>query len=77
MANLGAVLRMFGPLLQLVCLSMLVRAKRGDQFLGYPVEKVAWLGVLTGLVLVAVGVALSRLRKSVKNDPIDRPLKLR
>jgi hypothetical protein len=67
----GVTLRLLGPLIEVVCLILLLRWRdQGRQVLGFPVEYPLYAGLALGLALVLVGLALSRPAPRRPRDPI-------
>jgi len=59
--RIGMVLRLLGPLIECLCLIVLMRSgNRGNTFLGLPIEPFLYAGLACGLVMVIVGLLLSR-----------------
>ena len=60
-ARTGVTLRLLGPLIEVVCLILLLRVRdQGRQILGLPVEYPLYAGLALGLTLVIVGLAFVR-----------------
>ena len=69
-ARTGVTLRLLGPLIEVICLILLLRERdRGRQVLGLPVEYPLYAGLALGLALVVVGLALSRPAPRRPRDP--------
>lgn len=63
----GAVLRMFGVLVELACLTLLFRPGLDRQaILGIPLRSALYGGFFFGFLLVAAGLLLSWPRKPVR-----------
>jgi hypothetical protein len=75
-AQVGSILRMIGPLIQIGLIVLLVRRDAPATILGVPAERVVWGGFGLGLAITVVGIVLSRRRPPARTDPIDRPLNL-
>lgn len=60
-SRIGLVFRLLGPLIECVCLIVLMRfGNRGNTLLGLPIEPLLYVGLACGFVLVIVGLFLSR-----------------
>ena len=60
----GMVLRVLGPLVEVVCIITLLRIRgRSVTILGVSVEQVCYLGVIAGLTMVVAGLFLSQFRR--------------
>ncbi len=69
-ARTGLTLRLVGPLIEVVCLIVLVNVRdQGRRVLGVPVEYPLYAGLAVGLTLVVVGLASVR---STSRSPLDR-----
>ncbi len=69
-ARTGVTLRLFGPLIEVLCLIALVNLRdQGRRVLGVPVEYPLYAGLALGLTLVFVGLAFV---KPESRRPIDR-----
>jgi hypothetical protein len=59
--GLGTILRLLGPLIEIVCIIGLFQVRgRGQSVLGLPLEYLFYAGIAAGFVVVLVGIALSR-----------------
>jgi hypothetical protein len=57
----GLILRLLGPLIEVVCLILLIRDRdRGRTILGVPVEYPLYVGLGVGFALVVVGLTFAR-----------------
>jgi hypothetical protein len=71
-ARTGLVLRLVGPLIEIVCVLILVNVRdRGRLALGVPVEYFLYAGLALGLTLVVVGLTCVRPRRDPRR-PGDR-----
>jgi hypothetical protein len=67
-ARTGLTLRLVGPLIEVVCLILLLKVRdQGRQFLGLPVEYPLYAGLALGLILVI----FERARRSRLKGPSD------
>jgi len=75
--GLGTILRLVGPLLQVLCVFGVLRVRgRGLSALGYPAEYPFYAGFAAGFVLVGIGLVLSRRPPRPRDRwdvPRDRP----
>jgi hypothetical protein len=76
MSQLGPILRLLGPLIELACISALIRYGRDGTIAGRPLQPVLWAGFVVGFVMVVAGLLLSKRIRPRAGDPIDRPLNL-
>jgi len=73
--GLGSILRLVGPLIEVVCILTLFQVRgRGLRALGLPVEGLLYTGIAVGVVLVIAGIILSR-RSRQSRDRWDTPRK--
>ena len=65
----GMILRLLGPLIEIISLMTLLRNRGQDvRILSIPVEQVCYLGIIIGFTFVVVGLFLSQLRRE-RNRP--------
>ena len=70
-STIGPILRLLGPLVQIACLTLILRPGTADATIaGQPVRPLLYLGFLLGFILVIAGLILSRIRR--KPSPNDR-----
>lgn len=75
--NLGLLLRLVGPLIQLLALMVYLEYRgRGARFLGAPVETLCLIGIGLGLILVVLGLILSMRRGQRRRRPPSLELRL-
>ncbi|MFO0957618.1 MAG: hypothetical protein U0800_09165 [Isosphaeraceae bacterium] len=69
--TLGSLLRLAGPLLQLLCLTLILRPGTAAMSIaGQPVRSLLYLGFVLGFVLVIAGLILTMSKR--KPSPKDR-----
>ncbi len=69
MARNAVTLRLLGPLIEVVCVILLLRVRdQGKTFAGVPLEYPLYLGLAVGFVLWAIGLTFSRLRSRPPRD---------
>ncbi len=62
--NTGAVLRVIGPIIEILSLMTLLRNRGQDvRIVGVPIEQICYVGVIAGFTLVIVGLFLSQFRR--------------
>lgn len=66
----GLLLRMVGPLIEVICVALLLRYRgQGLRVLGLPMEQILFAGLFLGLALVIAGLTLVRRPPPRKNRP--------
>jgi hypothetical protein len=69
-ARTAVTLRLLGPLIEVVCLIVLMRVRdQGRQFAGMPVEYPLYAGLALGFALVVVGLTFARPAPRRPRDP--------
>lgn len=74
-ARIGLIFRLLGPVLEIVCIGLLLYgAGRDRSLLGFPLENFLYLGVALGLAMVAIGLGMTppRLRARPSRRDLDR-----
>jgi hypothetical protein len=68
----GALLRLLGPLIEVICLVLLLRYP-GDRVLvaGYPLRYLLYGGILAGLFMVIAGITLVKRPQRARRPPDD------
>ncbi|WP_169976715.1 hypothetical protein [Tautonia rosea] len=62
-SRIGLVLRLIGPVLEIVCIGLLLgNFGRNRSLFGQPAEPLLYFGVALGLAMVALGLGLSTPR---------------
>jgi hypothetical protein len=69
-ARTGLTLRLLGPLIEVVCVILLLRVRdQGKQLAGVPIEYPLYAGLAIGLGLVVAGLILSQNAPRRPRDP--------
>ena len=75
-ARIGLALRLLGPVLEFVCIGLLMWGPASDRsLLGLELESLLYLGLALGLAMVAIGLGLSVPRPRRRRDAggVDNP----
>ena len=66
----GLLLRMVGPLIEVICVALLLRYRgQGLQVLGLPLDQILVAGLFLGLALVIAGLTLVRRPPPTRRPP--------
>jgi len=69
-ARTAVTLRLLGPLIEVVCVILLLRVRdQGRQFAGIPIEYPLYGGLALGFALVIVGLTFARPASRRPRDP--------